>query len=79
MLGALLLITLGVLFLLNNLYPADFDFSRMWPIVLIVIGVVKIVEHFQRRRQLRTSAVGSLTDARPATPDREADRGEERP
>ena len=48
MTGAFVLITLGVLFLLNNLYPSDFRFGRMWPVILIVIGVVKIVEYFQR-------------------------------
>jgi len=47
MTGAFVLITLGVLFLLNNLYPSDFRFGRLWPVILIVIGVVKIVEYFQ--------------------------------
>ena len=48
MTGPLIFITLGVLLLLNNLYPARFEFTRMWPVVLIVIGLVKIVEHFGR-------------------------------
>jgi hypothetical protein len=47
--GPIILIVLGVLFLLNNLYPAVFKFSRMWPVILIVIGVVRIAEHFMRR------------------------------
>lgn len=69
MLGALLLITLGVLFLLNNLYPVEFGFSRMWPIVLIVIGLVKIVEYFQRRSVLPSSTKASLPDAPSGSPD----------
>jgi len=46
MTGPILLIVLGVLFLLNNFIP-DFRFSRMWPVILIVIGLSKIVEYFQ--------------------------------
>lgn len=47
--GPIILIVLGVLFLLNNLYPDVFQFSRMWPVILIVIGVVRIAEHFMRK------------------------------
>jgi hypothetical protein len=47
MTGPIILITLGVLFLLNNLYPAQFEFGRMWPVILIVIGLVKIFEYFR--------------------------------
>ena len=46
--GPLLLITLGVLFLLNNFYPGVYRFSRMWPVILIVIGIAKILEYFQK-------------------------------
>ena len=48
MTGAFVLITLGVLLLMNNLYPTRFEFGRMWPVILIVIGVVKIIDYFQR-------------------------------
>jgi hypothetical protein len=47
MLGPLLLIVLGVLFLLNNIYPGVFRFGRMWPVILIVIGLAKVFEYFQ--------------------------------
>ena len=47
MLGPLLLIVLGVLFLLNNLYPDLHRFGRMWPVILIVIGIVKVIESFR--------------------------------
>lgn len=47
MLGPLLLIVLGVLFLLNNLYPGVFRFGRMWPVILIVIGLAKVFEYIQ--------------------------------
>jgi len=48
MLGPLLLIALGVLFLLNNLYPQVYRFTRMWPVILIVIGLSKILEYLRR-------------------------------
>ena len=47
MLGPLLLIVIGVLFLLNNLYPGVFRFGKMWPVILIVIGLAKIFEYLQ--------------------------------
>jgi hypothetical protein len=47
MLGPLLLIVIGVLFLLNNLYPGVFRFGKMWPVILIVIGLAKVFEYLQ--------------------------------
>jgi hypothetical protein len=47
MLGPLLLIVVGILFLLNNMFPGEFRFSRMWPVILIVIGFVKVIEYFR--------------------------------
>jgi hypothetical protein len=37
-----LLITIGVLFALDHL--GDLDFSRTWPILIIVIGLMKLFE-----------------------------------
>lgn len=45
MTGPLILIVLGVLFLLNNLYPGMFGFRRLWPVILIVIGLGKVLEY----------------------------------
>jgi hypothetical protein len=40
--GPLVLITLGVLFAMHQ---ADFiSFSRTWPLIIIVVGLVKLVE-----------------------------------
>ena len=47
MLGPVLLIVIGVLFLLNNMYPGFFQFRKMWPVILIVIGLAKVFEYFQ--------------------------------
>ncbi len=64
MTGAFVLITLGVLLLMNNLYPTRFEFGRMWPVILIVIGVVKIIDYFQRPAPVQ----GAATAARPPLP-----------
>jgi hypothetical protein len=42
--GPSILITLGVLFLLDNLGVRGFDFDRTWPVILLVIGLVKILQ-----------------------------------
>ena len=47
MTGPLMLIVIGVLFLLNNLFPSEFSFGRMWPVILIAIGFVKVIEYFR--------------------------------
>jgi putative Mn2+ efflux pump MntP len=31
--------------------PQTFSFGRLWPVILIVIGVVKIVESLQKQKQ----------------------------
>jgi hypothetical protein len=50
MLGPLLLIVIGVLFLLNNMYPDVFRFGKMWPVILIVIGLAKVADYFRAPR-----------------------------
>jgi len=52
MMGPLILIVLGVMFLLSNIFPQTFSFGRLWPVILIVIGVVKIVESLQKQKQV---------------------------
>jgi phage shock protein C len=41
LLGGLILVVLGLLFLANNLLP-DFRFGDYWPVILIVIGLVML-------------------------------------
>ncbi len=46
MMGPAVLITLGVLFLIDQLGPGwNYSFGRTWPILLIVIGVVKVLQY----------------------------------
>jgi Domain of unknown function (DUF5668) len=42
--GAVVLVTLGVLFLLQNFHAHDLDFDHTWPLLLISIGVVKMLQ-----------------------------------
>jgi hypothetical protein len=41
--GPAVLVTLGVLFLLANM--SEYPFARTWPILLIVIGGIKVVRY----------------------------------
>ena len=43
LMGPAVLVTLGVLFLLAN--TSDYPFERTWPILLIVIGAIKVVRY----------------------------------
>ncbi len=53
--GPFVLIVLGVIFLLGNLHMLSWArigtwFAHYWPVLLIVYGVIKIIEHQQARR-----------------------------
>ncbi|HMD32519.1 MAG TPA: DUF5668 domain-containing protein [Candidatus Acidoferrales bacterium] len=41
--GPVVLITIGTIILLDRWWP-DFSFHRMWPLILIVIGLVRLLE-----------------------------------
>lgn len=43
LMGPAVLVTLGLLFLLANV--SDYPFERTWPILLIVIGAIKVVRY----------------------------------
>jgi phage shock protein PspC (stress-responsive transcriptional regulator) len=45
--GGLILITLGVLFLVNQFVPA-LDFGKLWPVLLIAIGAFVIANNTRR-------------------------------
>jgi len=42
LMGPVILITLGILFFIGQ-YNWHYSFERLWPIILIVIGVVKVL------------------------------------
>jgi hypothetical protein len=64
MTGPLILIVLGILFLLNNLYPEMFSFGRLWPVILIVIGLGKIFDHLVRREKRESGTGAEAGEAR---------------
>ncbi len=43
LMGPAVLITLGVLFLIGR-WHGDYEFGRTWPILLLVIGAIKLGE-----------------------------------
>ncbi|HWR36769.1 MAG TPA: DUF4097 family beta strand repeat-containing protein [Clostridia bacterium] len=52
--GPIVLIVIGVLFLLRNVgvhIPLFRLFAHWWPLLLIIWGVVKLVEHYQAKRE----------------------------
>lgn len=44
----LILVGVGVLFLLNNIFPNFFSFGQLWPILLILIGLVMLRNVFRK-------------------------------
>ncbi|HUK52461.1 MAG TPA: DUF5668 domain-containing protein [Candidatus Binatia bacterium] len=42
--GPAMLITLGAILMADRLWPGEFGFSRLWPLILIVIGLVRLLE-----------------------------------
>ena len=59
--GPAVMVTLGVLFLLETLNVPRADFHSTWPILLIVIGVVKVL-------QFNASTEGHSNPRTPMTP-----------
>ena len=42
LIGGLVLIVLGILFLANNLFP-EFSFGDYWPVILIAVGAALLL------------------------------------
>lgn len=47
--GGLILITLGAIFLIERFFPG-IDFDDLWPIILIVVGVILISKSYQQSK-----------------------------
>jgi DUF4097 and DUF4098 domain-containing protein YvlB len=62
--GPIILTVIGVVFLLANLHVVSwaqlgFYFGRYWPVLLILVGIIRILEHFQAQRTgVRTVGLG---------------------
>jgi hypothetical protein len=63
--GPVVLIIVGVVFLLGNMHWLSWSslgiwFAHYWPLLLIVWGVIKLVEHMQAQKQgLRAPGIGA--------------------
>ena len=53
LIGGLLLVGIGTFFLLNQLKIIDVGIDKLWPVVLIIIGIGLIVGHFRGPRSTR--------------------------
>lgn len=42
LMGPAVVITIGLLFLLNEVHGGRFGFGETWPVILIVIGLIKL-------------------------------------
>ncbi len=49
LIGPGILITLGVILLLDHVVPG-WGFHRTWPVLLVVIGALKLIDSFQPPR-----------------------------
>jgi hypothetical protein len=56
--GPILLITLGILFAIHQ--AGVLPFSRTWPLIIIVIGVMKLIERMAMPRQTVAPPPGGL-------------------
>jgi hypothetical protein len=63
--GPLVLIVVGILFLLGNMHMLSWSrlslwFAHYWPVLLILWGVVKLLEHYQAQREgTRAPGIGA--------------------
>ncbi len=63
--GPLVLIVLGIVFLLGNLHMLSWHrisvwFAHYWPVLLILWGVIKLIEHYQAQREgTRAPGIGA--------------------
>ena len=47
--GGLILITIGAIFLIEKFVPA-LNFGDLWPLILVVVGVILISKNFQKQK-----------------------------
>jgi hypothetical protein len=62
--GPLIMIAIGIVFLLGTMHVLSLEnvwiwFGHYWPVLLILLGIIKLVEHYQAQRTgVRTSGIG---------------------
>lgn len=61
LMGPVIVVTVGVLFLLQEMRGGYFDFGNTWPVILVVIGLISLASAF-------ASSEGHASAAPPAPP-----------
>ncbi len=61
LMGPVIVVTIGVLFLLAEMRGGYFDFGNTWPVILIVIGLISLASAF-------ASSEGHVSAPPPAIP-----------
>jgi Domain of unknown function (DUF5668) len=61
LMGPVVIVTVGVLFLLAEMRGGFFDFGNTWPVILIVIGLINLVSAM-------ASSEGHVSAAPPVAP-----------
>ena len=61
LMGPVIVVTVGVLFLLQEMRSGFFDFGNTWPVILIVIGLLNLASAF-------ASSEGHVSSAAPVPP-----------
>lgn len=56
--GPILLITIGILFAIHQ--AGVLPFSRTWPLIIIVVGVMKLIERMAMPRQTVVAPPGGV-------------------
>jgi hypothetical protein len=69
MMGPAVLVTLGTLFLIGEF--SSFEFHRSWPVLLLVIGIVKLLQYTaptEGHKPVQLYTVAPVVTPPPATP-----------
>jgi len=67
LMGPVIVVTVGVLFLLQEMKGGFFDFGNTWPVILIVIGLLNLASAFASSEG-HLSAVAPVPPAVPPSP-----------
>jgi uncharacterized membrane protein len=74
-LTGLILISIGILFILDNINWIDLDFGTIWPLILIFVGLFIILKGFGEKKNMRNITSGRITGEQ-ITNDQTAHEGE---
>jgi hypothetical protein len=65
LMGPAIIITVGVLFLLDQMRGGYFSFSNTWPVILLVIGAINLVSSLSSTEGHTPGSIPPVTPAAP--------------